>query len=118
MADLHTSYATSVALRDAGAPQGDGSNHHWRVPGEFDVPPFAPWLGTYRSSTADVRAFRADEIIEALRAGGALAVDIEDDDEWVVRIYYGVCHRPYEHESLVEALAAAYLSVLKEARRG
>ena len=119
MSDFYTSYETSLALRDAGAPQGDGSNHHWRVPGEFDVPPFAPWLGTYRSRTADVRAFRADEIIESIRADGAHAVDIEDDDEWVVRIYsYGVCRRPYEHESLVEALAQAWLAVLKEVKRG
>ena len=113
---LYTSYKTSVALRDAGAPQGDGSNHHWRVPGEFDVPPFTPWLGTYRSSTADVRAFRADEIIKVLEDRLDTIVRYREPEEY--RVVLADELGSSLAYSLVEALAAAWLAVLKEVPRG
>ena len=119
MAD-YTSYSTSVALRDAGAPQTGDLATYWCD--GFSTPcVHSHCILSHNGTTETIhhpRAFRADEIIEAIRADGAHAVDIEDDDEWVVRIYsYGVCRRPYEHESLVEALAAAWLAVLKEEGR-
>lgn len=116
--EKYTSYETSLALRDAGAPQLGRtpfpfSTMHWNSEDGQK-----PWLGQWIGDRYSVRAFRADEIIEAIRADGIHAVDIEDDDEWGVRVWRdGTCPKLHEHQSLVEALAQAWLAVLKETPR-
>ena len=130
MADLYTSFATSVALRDAGAPQGDYADaecYYCSACGmAYPGTPENGWrrldndawcgCGVHRTHA---RAWRLDEIIEAIRADGEHTVDIEDHGEWVVRAWHnGFCISPRVHASLVEALAAAWLAVLKEVKRG
>lgn len=111
MADLYTSYETSIALRDAGAPQ-DASQRkpRWcpvnRKHGHVEV-----MMSNYPQCE---RAFRADEIIEALYAATGL-VDIGScDDEWDVACGRACCAAT--EPTLVEALARTWLNVLKEGK--
>ena len=115
MADLYTSYETSLALRDAGAPQ-DG-RYVRRASGNV----IEAWGSRLAEQAPEhfVAAFRADEIIEALPKR---IVEITPSlyVRWCVRIrnksgkawvddYFG--------GTFVEALAAAWLAVLKEEKR-
>ena len=108
----YTSYSTSVALRDAGAPQ-DASQRkpRWcpvnRKHGHVEV-----MMSNYPQCE---RAWRADEIIEAL--GDRLASIYHDPDEpWFVVIDDVPVPIHFRGDSLVEALAAAWLAVLKEVK--
>ena len=133
MADLYTSYKTSVALRAAGAPQGDYTDaecyycsacgkeylgtpeNGWRR-----LDPIEEWCGCGVHRT-HARAFRADEIIEEIlrRSGANLTMDVEDG-VWRVQVTEGPvpCRALAVRfdETLVEALAAAWLAALKEGK--
>jgi len=107
---LYTSHETSVALRDAGAPQ-DASQRkpRWcpvnRKHGHVEV-----MMSNYPQCE---RAFRADEIIEAL--GDRLSSILQPSPgTWKVTVFNPDDFHRSRATSLVEALAAAWLAVLKE----
>jgi len=107
--NFYTSYETSLALRDAGAEQGEGDTAHWRV-GDFP-----PILAAYRFWPPDIRAFRADEIIEAL--GDRLSSILQPSPgTWKVTVFNPNDFHRSRATSLVEALAQAWLAVLKEGK--
>ncbi len=113
---LYTSYKTSVALREAGAPQEPGGRvWYWsdtyraaKLVDEFICSPDNP----LRPS----RAWRADEIIEEVTAIRGITTTTMCSAPWTVT----VCgddpsrDRDYTGDSLVEALAAAWLAVMRE----
>ena len=124
MSTLYTSYKTSLRLKEAGAPQATGIGPVDVCPGcgpihYIDEDGCCSTCGR-DTAGADVRFFRADEIIEALGVNllaiyrpitGPYEVSFEvviDDDSRRMK--------PVEHDSLVEALAAAWLAVLGEAK--
>ena len=135
MSDFYTSYETSLALRDAGAPQGDYTDaecyycsacgkeylgtpeNGWRR-----LDPIEGWCGCGVHRT-HARAFRADEIIEALVARGALNSIRPPEQilkEWRVEVRFdpsGMHGLAVYEPTLVEALAAAWLAVLKEGKK-
>jgi hypothetical protein len=113
VSDLYTSYETSLALRDAGAPQ-DASQRkpRWcpvnRKHGHVEV-----MMSNYPQCE---RAFRADEIIDAL--GDRLASMYHDlvDEPWFAVIDDIPVPIHFQGDSLVEALAQAWLAVLAGAK--
>ena len=113
MADYFTSYSTSVALRDAGAPQEASQRKpRWcpvnRKHGHGEV-----MMSNYPHCE---RAFRADEIIVAL--GDRLdAIDRYGMPGATYRVALSGERGSHVADSLVEALAAAWLAVLKEEKR-
>ena len=133
MADLYTSYETSVALRDAGAPQGDytaaelyycgvcgraylaSPSNYWRRAGCTEA-----WCGCGVHRT-HARAFRTDEIVEALTGRIDMLTPFKSG-RWACRIKPAsvppgqVWVDDYFGDSMVEALAAAWRAVLKAER--
>ena len=127
MSELYTSYSTSVTLRAAGAPQGDYADaecyycsacgrgylgtpeNGWR---RLDSPEGWCGCGVHRTHA---RAFRADEIIEALFAATGLVEIGSCDDEWDVACGRACCAAT--EPTLVEALARTWLAVLKEGKK-
>jgi hypothetical protein len=128
MADsFYTSYSTSVALRAAGAPQGDYTDaecyycsacgrgylgtpeNGWR---RLDSPEEWCGCGVHRTHA---RAFRADEIIEALghRFGGASVYRSNLGEVWTIELKGKTLRTS---GPFVEALAATWLAVLKEGK--
>lgn len=145
----YTSYETSVALRDAGAPQGPDrseigemfwraykSDSGWR-PTPLDVRTFEvrrtslTWSpnGQEQGQPSDVpgeaRAFRLDEILEALMADKSTDCD-EARDCLTVHVHGGTATVEVKNakcpittsldgseSSLVEAAAACLLAVLR-----
>jgi hypothetical protein len=110
-AAFYTSYETSLALREAGAEQGYGSAY-------YAIPAPAPMVMSHPMPPGLVprdafRAFRLDEILDALIAVGPLRVH-GGSDGW----YVYLCDEADEHRSAmpVEAAAACYLAVLRAAR--
>ena len=125
MSDLYTSYSTSVALRDAGAPQGDytaAELYYCSACGmAYPGTPENGWrrldndawcgCGVHRTHA---RAWRLDEIIEALDPMGPVEVEFLHG-----RVVIWPWNRPcVSGPSLVETVAAAWLAVLKEVKRG
>lgn len=121
MSDFYTSYATSVALRDAGAPQVGKFATYW-CDGFMLPSVHSHCTLTHNGAAVTVyhpRAFRADEILEAIAERIGMLTPFKSG-RWACRIkpasvppgwvddYFG--------DSLVEALAVAWLAVLKEAR--
>jgi hypothetical protein len=119
MSTLYTSYDTSLRLKQAGAPQ-DGAErmwywnetrHEWRLANQDAVQPDDPG--------DPCRAFRADEIIEAL---GICLSAIYRSVTGCFDVHYellGLDLEPVftgsiERDTLVEALAAAWIAVLEE----
>lgn len=127
MSDLYTSYETSVALRDAGAPQ-EGGDHDWAEQEGTEPMLVRADCFLLPGEVRGPRAFRADEIIDALKQLD-LGIDIFNTmnaTRWSVDIFTpdgqkeNNLYRPditRDGVSLVEALAAAWLAVL-EAERG
>lgn len=118
MTALYTSYSTSVALRDAGAPQAQAEKVWY-----FSETSKQPRLvndypsGQRPDPMNPARAFRADEIIEAL--GDRLdAIDRYGMPGATYRVALSGERGSHVADSLVETLAAAWLAVLKEDRRG
>ena len=112
MSDLYTSLSTSVALRDAGAPQTGDLATYWCD--GFSAPCVHSHCTLIHNGATVIayhpRAFRADEIIEAMKPRGAMEFEFLDD---------GVVVWPWNRScvsgsSFVEALAQAWLAVLKE----
>ena len=122
MADLYTSFSTSLALRDAGAPpQGGLDSAYWSEDGRLRLP--QPPL----SRDGWIRSFRADEIVEALGQELCAVFHVEADGAflWEVELLrHDGLGFPIEApdvvrgRTLVEALAAAWLAVPKEVKRG
>ena len=118
MADLYTSYETSLALRDAGAPQ-DG-RYVRRASGNV----IEAWGSRLAEQAPEhfVAAFRADEIIEALTGRIDMLTPFKSG-RWACRIKPAsvppgqVWVDDYFGDSMVEALAAAWLAMLKEVSR-
>lgn len=112
MADIYTSYETSLALRNAGAEQ-DASQRkpRWcpvnRKHGHVEVR-----MSNYPQCE---RAFRADEIIEALgrRLGGMDVYRSNLGDVWTIEL---IGKTLKSSGPLVEALAQAWLAVLAGAK--
>lgn len=115
MSDLYTSYETSLRLKEAGAPQQHGERY-WASYAMHDHRLLAPLLPTDGQDLSPyARAFRADEIIEAL---GPVFSTINQEQsslgEWCVWITgSSELLDPHWGASLVEALAAAWLAVLE-----
>lgn len=108
---LFTSYSTSLALRDAGAPQ-DGDQFWWidsiTGTGIRCSHPFS-------NPKTHSRAFRSDEIIEAL--GDRFSSILQPSPgTWKVTVYTPTDFHRSRATSLVEALAAAWLAVLAGAK--
>lgn len=142
-ASFYTSFETSVALREAGAPQRPArhvptvcmmeSHICWNKDG-----PEKPWLGPWIGDDFSVRAWRLDEILAALEklalylrlgprmdsynssgavswSAHALAIEHPDPDDPDWRSF----DEPFADQiaaSPVEAAAACYLAVLRAAR--
>ncbi len=110
---LYTSYETSIALREAGT--GQLSEKYWMRPDEGE-----PYMGPFLAVCPWVaRAYRADEIIEVLHARKtvfSIYNPVKDTDKWRVTMFVsGADHADrYKADSLVEALAAAWLAVMRE----
>lgn len=121
-ASYYTSYETSVALRDAGAPQDDFDHVWWISPRgpeltDFDDP--------YGKACGVAAAFRLDEILTALSrdakrpdirlsldvAHNACNVEVRDDILPITSSVEGYGDTP------VEAAADCWLDVLKIAAR-
>ena len=122
MADLYTSFSTSLALRDAGAPQ-DGRFVR-RANGDV----IEAWGSRLAEHAPEhfVACFRADEIVEALGQELCAVFHVEADGAflWEVELLrHDGLGFPIEApdvvrgRTLVEALAAAWLAVLKEEGR-
>lgn len=110
MADLYTSYETSLALQSAGAPQ-DVLGAFFLCPDEGFTRHF--WCSLSPMLERHPRAFRADEIIEAL--GDRLSSILQPSPgTWKVTVFNPNDFHRSRATSLVEALAAAWLAVLKE----
>lgn len=108
---LYTSLGTSVALRDAGAPQDGVLAMYWCD--GLASPAF--YNGTAQTLHY-ARAFRADEIIVAL--GDRLdAIDRYGMPGATYRIALSGERGSHVADSLVEALAQAWIVVLKEEKR-
>ena len=110
MADLYTSFSTSLALRDAGAPQ-DGRFVR-RANGDV----IEAWGSRLAEHAPEhfVACFRADEIVEALDPMGTVEVEFLHG-----RVVIWPWNRPcVSGPSLVETVAAAWLAVLKDVKRG
>lgn len=114
---FYTSYSTSLALKDAGAPQDQhvtpSGPVHWTQ--DLDrAPRLCPWVGGKQS----IRAFRSDEIIEALVALDALDSIRPPEQivgEWRVEVRFepsGMHGLAVYEPTLVEALARCWLAVL------
>lgn len=108
--DFYTSYSTSLALRNAGAEQ-DASQRkpRWcpvnRKHGHVEVQ-----MSNYPQCE---RAFRADEIIEAL--GDRLSSILQPSPgTWKVTVFNPNDFHRSRATSLVEALAQAWLAVMEE----
>lgn len=117
MADsYYTSYETSVALRDAGAPQMDGEKY-WGayIGGGNRLRNDPAYTGSDNDRAQYPRAFRADEIIEALghRFGGTSVYRSNLGEVWTIELKGKTLGTS---GPLVEALAAAWLAVLKEGK--
>lgn len=123
MTDYYTSLETSVALRDAGAPRARGSAevlHCVRCKRRLPRKDADSWCGWALHDCAV--AFRADEVIEAL-GPRFVALRRSNRDRVVfvgeIRSRSGKTVHFFESDvSPVEALAVAWLAVLKEAKRG
>lgn len=129
----YTSYETSVALREAGAPQLAPQHEptvyvlnwgiYWNSDGKDK-----PWLGARVGDDFSVRAWRLDELIEALEKAGCV-IEIEHappGDAWHVGVLLEdtrYCEDTTEDHAgcrwmltPVEAAAACWLAVLRAAR--
>lgn len=116
MSGLYTSYETSIRLKEEGAPQKDGekwAENYWWVDPEDPDP---PQRTQYPHRTA-ARSFRADEIVRAIKATGhrIAMFDSCNADRWSIDLCdkSDVYLLDYEADSLVEALAAAWIAVLE-----
>lgn len=125
-ASFYTSFETSVALREAGAPQRPA----WHVPTVCTMEshicwnkdgPEKPWLGPWIGDDFSVRAWRLDEILAALAELGSLNIHHSDREYDFCHVLLYECRGESseaagEAPSLVEAAAACYLAVLRAAR--
>jgi len=124
-ASYYTSYETSVALREAGAPRNpDGDRERaWYVSATRGG---EPRLINATGAPDETRAFRLDEIMEALEKLGHVTANGPNRE--VPDPYWGVYFVPYDYVgehaeeeagedvSPVEAAAACLLAVLRAAR--
>jgi DNA-binding XRE family transcriptional regulator len=120
MSAPYTSYETSVALRDAGAPQAGGDRDWAEQEGTEPLLVKADCF-LLPGEVRGPRAFRADEIADILHSEKRIVEIVPfDTGRWYVRIRktYGRWVEDYFGNSFVEAIAQAWLAVLKEARRG
>lgn len=121
-ASYYTSFETSVALRQAGAPQGPPERSWARTSATGE--PYLIEGGTHRGGDRwdDPRAWRLDEILAALDAYGRPSLNTIDGRR-VVAIWIDGVPGHYEDgccDSYVEAAAACWLAVLRagsEARK-
>ena len=114
MSHLYTSYETSLRLKRLGAPQEPRGGGFWAADGHL--------LAMETTATPmlahECRAFRADEIIEAL--GPILSALYQSVIGWWDVNYElldtnlePISSGSIERETLVEALAAAWVAVLE-----
>lgn len=128
MSALYTSYETSLRLKQAGTPQETGLGY-WAICHECGPIHHVDEEGCCSTCGSDadgtfVRAWRSDEIIEALGVNllaiyrsitGPFQVDTER--VFIRGADYGSVAMPsVERDSLVEALAAAWVAVLDGAK--
>lgn len=111
----YTSFETSLALREAGAPQEiPAGGGYWR---DFEDAQYLYVTAVDREAVEDViRSMRLDEILEALGPPkGVHRVSVSGHpDRWEA---WGNGFVPTAHASSpVEAMAAVYLAVLRAAR--
>ena len=124
-AAFYTSYETSLALREAGAPQGrDVPLSLWTTYGGIAKPMLTRAAYVPEMGVGEARAFRLDEILAALAALGDVALDNHREADpsmrWSVRHAID-CNSEVGYSSgpgpsPVEAAAACYLAVLRAAR--
>lgn len=121
----YTSYETSLALREAGAPQaGDVPLSLWTTYGGIARPMLTRAAYVPEMGVGEARAFRLDEILEALArdekrpditlsmgASGACNVEAQDDRMPITSGVQGYGDTP------VEAAADCWLTALKIAAR-
>ena len=115
----YTSYATSLALREAGAPRNpDGDRERaWYVSATRGG---EPRLINATGAPEEVRAFRLDELLEALSGSGWQLTE-EDNLDYVcgatvAGAWAAFASPPAQPWSPVEAAAACWLAVLRAAR--
>lgn len=123
-ASYYTSYTTSVALREAGAPQGPQKPNEpivcssqlricWNRDGEEK-----PWLGEWIGDDFSVRSWRLDEILEALD-GHLWQIGQEDNHDYICGAelpngeWFCASSPPTLPWSPVEAAAQVWLAVLR-----
>lgn len=116
MSDFYTSYETSVALRDAGAPQEAG-DHDWAEQEGTEPMLVRADCFLLPGEVRGPRAFRADEIAKALTGRIDMLTPFKSG-RWACRIKPAsvppgqVWVDDYFGDSMVEALAAAWRAVL------